>query len=265
VFIMRRVLFVSIICAAVLISGMGPAAKVASAQDGTVMWINHLDFLAGDPSLISTSFNAVDSGVGDGLSGLIIESSTTGEDAGKVVEKGLIVPPGYLISGVRVCYEVSEDAYITSIQLVQVQDPPSSATLVLDDPTDQPNTDPVCVDTDPDALLTEPIDPAVGGLRLSLGINSGGEVDDLIVLRAVGLHLVLDPNSLMLQAVEALLEDLDIELREVIADAVENHSHLYLTGRGVGHNKVTAESGPGMPSEDEILPPEPKKRNKKNK
>jgi hypothetical protein len=98
-----------------------------------------------------------------------------------------------------------------------------------------------------------------------LGINSGGEVDDLIVLRAVGLHLVLDPNSLMLQAVEALLEDLDIELREVIADAVENHSHLYLTGRGVGHNKVTAESGPGMPSEDEILPPEPKKRNKKNK
>jgi len=58
----------------------------------SIMWINHLDLLPGDPTVI-TSFNAVSSGVGSGLSGLIIMSSTTGDTAtgggNKVVEKGL--------------------------------------------------------------------------------------------------------------------------------------------------------------------------------
>src|SRR5262249_47193814 len=66
------------------------------------MWINHMDLVPGDPSVL-TSFNAVNSGVGGGLSGLIIMSSTTGDTAtgggNKVVEKGLQVPPGYLITG----------------------------------------------------------------------------------------------------------------------------------------------------------------------
>ncbi len=45
-----------------------------------VMWINHLAFLAGDPS-VAVSYNAVNSGVGSGLSGLIITSSSTGDQA----------------------------------------------------------------------------------------------------------------------------------------------------------------------------------------
>jgi len=73
----------------------------------TVMWINHFDLLPGDPS-VTTSFNAVSSGVGGGLTGLVIQSSTTGENAqgggNKVVHMGLEVPPGYLIKAVRVCY-----------------------------------------------------------------------------------------------------------------------------------------------------------------
>src|SRR5437867_3892592 len=46
----------------------------------SIMWINHLDLVAGDPSVV-TSFNAINSGVGGGLSGLIIMSTTTGDTA----------------------------------------------------------------------------------------------------------------------------------------------------------------------------------------
>jgi hypothetical protein len=43
-----------------------------------VMWVDHLSLLAGDPS-VQISFNAVSSGVGGGLSGLVIQSTTTGD------------------------------------------------------------------------------------------------------------------------------------------------------------------------------------------
>ena len=81
------------ICLGLFLVLMGFLAfpQAAKAQDNTVMWINHLDFLAGDPS-VTTSFNAVNSGIGGGLSGLVITSTTTGEDAvgggNKVIERG---------------------------------------------------------------------------------------------------------------------------------------------------------------------------------
>src|SRR5579872_4586411 len=56
----------------------GPARGPASAT--TAMWVSPLDFLAGDPS-VQTQFNAVSSGVGSGLSGLVVTSSTTGDTA----------------------------------------------------------------------------------------------------------------------------------------------------------------------------------------
>src|SRR5260370_724167 len=117
----------------------------------TIMWINHLDLLPGDPSVV-TSFNAVNSGVGGGLSGLIIMSTTTGDTAtgggNKVVEEGLQVPPGFSITGVRVCYELSNArSFIDRIRLSQLQDPPSPALVLLDDGTHQVNPVPVCVDT----------------------------------------------------------------------------------------------------------------------
>ncbi len=167
--------------------GEQPAAQAQAS----IMWINHLDLVAGDPSVI-TSFNAVSSGVGGGLSGLIIMSNTTGDTAtgggNKVVEKGLEVAPGFLITGVRVCYELSNPrSFIDQIRLAQVQDPPSTALVLLDDATHQVNPGPVCVDSAPTT-----INPETGAVRLDLRVNFG-DTSDKIVVRAVGLHLLTHP------------------------------------------------------------------------
>jgi len=152
----------------------------------SIMWINHLAFLAGDPS-VATSFNAVNSGVGNGLSGLIILSSTIGdtvEGGNKVVETGLQVPPGFLVTGVRVCYELSNArSFIDEIRLSQLQDPPSKVLVLLDDATHLVNPGPVCVDSTPTT-----VNPALGEIRLDLRVNFG-DTSDRIVVRAVGLHL----------------------------------------------------------------------------
>jgi len=153
----------------------------------TVMWVNHVAFLAGDTSVI-TSFNAISSGVAGVLSSLLIKSTTTGDTApsggNKVVEMGLEVPPGFIIKGVRVCYELSNRrSFITQIQLAQVQNPPSSATVLLDDGTDQTNPGPVCVDSTPTS-----VDPSLGSVLLSLRVNFGNTADRIVV-RAVGLLL----------------------------------------------------------------------------
>lgn len=153
----------------------------------TVMWINHFDLLPGDPS-VTTSFNAVSSGVGGGLTGLVIRSSTTGEIAqgggNKVVHMGLQVPPGYLIRRVRVCYELSNKrSFISQIRLAQVQTPPATALVHLDDGTDQTNPGPICIDS---AAVT--VVPSHGEVLLSLRVNFGN-TGDKIVVRALGLHL----------------------------------------------------------------------------
>lgn len=162
-----------------------------------LMWINHLDLVAGDTDVV-TSFNATTSGVGGGLSGLIIQSSTPGDTSNsggnKVVEKGLQVPPGWLITGVRVCFELSNvRSFITQIRLAQVQPIPSTALVLLDDGTDQTVAGPVCVNSTSLPAGSE-VDPSAGGVRLNLrlffdaaGIIGAGA--DRIVIRALGLHL----------------------------------------------------------------------------
>ena len=152
------------------------------------MWIDHLVFLPGDPS-VQTSFNAVTSGVGGGLSGLIITSSTLGDEAegggNKVVETALEVPPGFDIVSVRICYENSNPrSFITQTRLAQVQNPPSTALVILDDPTHLNAAGPVCVNSQ-----TTLVDPAKGSVLLSLRLNFG-DTSDKIVLRAVGLNLI---------------------------------------------------------------------------
>ena len=220
-----------------------PSPPVVPTQPAApvVMWINHLDFLPGDPT-VTTSFNAITSGVGGGLSGLTIGSTTTGEGDEttgiKVVEKGLQVPPGYLISGVRVCYEsgntidltITPISFISQIRLAQVQDPPATALVLLDDGTDLTAPGPVCIDS---AAPSTPVDPTQGAVRLSFRVNFG-TTDDIIVLRAVGLYLQVDPNG----PIGALMKE------------IENHKHIYLTGKGTGHNNTQAETGPAiLPSE----------------
>jgi len=152
------------------------------------MWIDHLVFLPGDPS-VKTSFNAVNSGVGGGLSGLVITSSTVGDEAqgggNKVVETALEVPPGFDIVSVRVCYENSNPrSFITQTRLAQVQNPPSTATVLLDDATHLNAAGPVCVDS-----KTTSVNPRKGSVLLSLRVNFA-DTSDKIVLRAVGLNLV---------------------------------------------------------------------------
>jgi len=172
------------------VTGSAIASLTACAppsQPAKLMWINHFDLLPGDPSVI-TSFNAISSGVGGGLTGLVIESTTTGDTApgggNKVVHRALEVPPGLTITGVRVCYELSNArSFITQIRLAQVQDPPSSAVVLLDDGTDWTNPGPVCVDSQPTS-----VDPSRGAVLLSLRVNFG-DTSDRIVIRALALHV----------------------------------------------------------------------------
>jgi hypothetical protein len=247
---------------------LGPLTATAPAQvepeTEAVMWINHLDFLPGDETVL-TSFNAVTSGVGGGLSGLIIESTTTGEDVSpagnKVIEKGLLVPPWHLVTGVRVCYELSSAAsFISAVRIAQVDETPDTASVKLDDDTDLTDPNPVCVDS---AMPAAPIDPADGALRLSLRVNFGSTTDR-IVLRAVGLYVEPSPDSPTMQAIEGLMTEID-----ALASDIENHSHSYLTGRGRGHNNTVATTGTADFTEEaasEVVPfPGKIKRPKKKK
>ncbi len=157
------------------------------AQPTFAMWMNHLDLLPGDPSLL-TSFNATNSAIGSGLSGLVIQSTTVGDKAltggNKVVETGLAVPPGYLVTGVRICYQATSFAsFVTQVRLAQLQDPPNSAVVILDDGTDQLNPGPICVNSQPTTA-----DPRLGALRLSIRFNFGN-LADRIVIRGIGLRL----------------------------------------------------------------------------
>jgi hypothetical protein len=152
-----------------------------------LMWINHFELLPGDDS-VKTSFNAVNSGVGGGLTGLVITSTTTGEIAtgggNKVVHMAIEVPPGYVVNGVRVGYELTNSAsFISQIRLAQVQDPPKSALVLLDDGTDQTDVGPKDVDS-----ASTSIDAAAGPLLLSLRVNFGSTADRIVV-RSLGLHL----------------------------------------------------------------------------
>lgn len=156
-----------------------------------LMWVQHLDLLPGDGSVL-TSFNSTNSGVGSGLAGLIIQSTTTGEldllGGNKVVEKAIQVPPHFTITGVRVCYALSSTlSFISQIRLAQVQDPPSTASVLLDDATDHTAVGPVCFDS-----AVTSVDPSLGPVLLSLRVNFGS-TSDKIVLLGLGLHLVPTP------------------------------------------------------------------------
>jgi len=165
------------------------------APQANLLWINHLDLVPGDVDVV-TSYNSTNSGVGAGLAGLIITSTTAGEvsttGGDKFVEKGLQVPPGYKVNGVRICFESSNPtgSFISQIRLSQLQDPPATRLVLLDDGTDLMNVGPVCVDSASPA--SGPIDPSLGSLLLSLRVNFDAVnfAADSIVVRSIGLYLV---------------------------------------------------------------------------
>jgi hypothetical protein len=161
----------------------GSSAKLPAG----LMWIDHFSFLPGDAS-VQTSFNSTTSGIGGGLTALVIGSTTTGENANsggnKDVQRSLEVPPGYTIKSVRVCYELTNSrSFISQIRLAQIEPTPSSALVNLDDATDQTATGPVCVNS-----AATNVDASGGAVLISLRVNFGN-TGDKIALRAVGLNL----------------------------------------------------------------------------
>ena len=117
----------------------------------------------------------------------MVRSTTTGDTAtgggNKVVERALEVPPGYHVKGVRVCYVGNDSAhsFITQIRLAQLQNPPSSSIVKLDDGTHLTATGPICVNS----AMTD-VNPALGSVALSFRVNFGSTRDNINIL-AVGL------------------------------------------------------------------------------
>lgn len=159
--------------------------------EARVQWVNHFDLLSGDPSVTRTSSLSTNSGVGGGLTALVIGSSTTGEidsfGGNKVVQMALELQPKTRIVGVRLCYELTDPgaggSYVDQIRLAQIQNPPSTALVLLDDATAQNASGPTCVDS---ALASPPINAEDGSVLLSLRVNFRS-TSDLIAIRALGL------------------------------------------------------------------------------
>lgn len=165
-----------------VVGGLYP--KTASAAT-PILWVNHFDLLPGDPSVVSTSASLASSNP-LGLLGLVITSSTLGEvdstSSNKIVHMALDLPRSTKIKGVRVCYELTDSrSFISQIRLAQVQDPPSSALVLLDDGTDLVDPGPTCVDSDSTSIKSRD-----GSVLLSLRVNFGN-TNDKIVIRALGL------------------------------------------------------------------------------
>src|SRR5262245_50676476 len=107
---------------------LNPGTKYGREEQCMVMWINHLALLPGDPST-QTSFNAIYS-----RGGLAVQSTTTGELApgggSKLLVTVVQVPPGFLITGVRICFQNSNPrSFISSTTLDQMRNPPTGTTF----------------------------------------------------------------------------------------------------------------------------------------
>jgi len=163
---------------------------IGRGKDAKIQWVNHFDLLPGCPE-ITTSFRSTSSEIGGGLTGLVMASTTAGdtcEDTGnKVVQMALELAEDTRITGVRLCYE-STDAgtFIDQIRLAQVQDPPATAVVMLDDPTPLTNPGPVCVDS-----AKTSVNSSKGSVLLSLRSMFGANAapPGRIVVRALGLYV----------------------------------------------------------------------------
>ena len=149
-------LLVSVFPSARADEGDGDGAQGAGhARRTRLLWLDHFGLLPGSPEL-TTSYRSTSScpGFSSCLTGLVVESSTPGDrflDGGnKVVHMAAGVPPGWDVTGVRLCYELSSStSFVTQVRLAQVQDPPATAVVLLDDGTDLTATGPVCVNSAP--------------------------------------------------------------------------------------------------------------------
>ncbi|MGR8933410.1 MAG: hypothetical protein ACU837_03370 [Gammaproteobacteria bacterium] len=173
---------------------MSPFAAHAdkSKNHGHIMWLNHFDLLSGNPDDLTTTAYSTSSGVGSGLTGLVISSLSPGEvfpspdDGGKFVHMALDLPKETKITGVRVCYEYSNPAsFISQILLEQVANPPDYADVLLNDDTDLTDAGPVCVDSQ---QLAKAARAEKGPILVSLRVNTAAP-EDKIVIRGLGVFV----------------------------------------------------------------------------
>lgn len=156
-----------------------------------IMWVNHFDLLPGNITDITTTYDSTNSGIGSGLTGLVIQSASLGDTfpsgGNKVVQMALELPKQTKITGVRVCYEYStgSTSFISQIRLAQVQNPPSSALVLLDDATQLTASGPVCVNS---VAVKPAIKAANGPILLSLRMDTGNTADR-IVIRGLGVFV----------------------------------------------------------------------------
>jgi hypothetical protein len=216
---MNRNLFVIVSVCVLTALGMVGLSQVARADE--VMWINHLDFVPGD-SAVQTA-----TAPGGGLTIQTIPQIPL--VYGGKVEKGLEVPPGYLVTGVRVCYTTVYSGSISEISITQLWDSTAAVTVPLHQLAVLTNPVFACADTTAAALINQDNGP----LRLTFGVSLPMP-NDAVVLQGVGLYLRADANSLQEQ-----IRVLNEKLENLTAD-FENHTHTYLTGIGVGHNNTQA-------------------------
>ncbi len=164
-------------------AGASAQETIAGFENDTIQWINHLDFRPGHP-VVQTSFNAVNPGT------LVVRSTTLGDivpgGGNKVIEMSLQVPPRHLLKGVRICYRTTNRrTYITQTRLAQLQNPPASWLVRLDDPTNHNSLAPVCENS---LEVPTAINPVAGSIRFPLRFYFGS-VSDSVVIYAVGLWL----------------------------------------------------------------------------
>ncbi len=176
-------------------AGLSYAESDAKAGDDKnksgIMWINHFGMVSGNASELRTTANSTTSGIGSGLTGLVVQSGPQGisgdvfsDKGNKVIQTALVLPKNTQISRVRVCYEnTSSFSYITELGLIQVMDPPSTGVVKLDDKTNLTSTAPVCVNT---SAVKPAIKSSSGPVLLVIRFNMAN-ADDKIVIRGLGL------------------------------------------------------------------------------
>lgn len=163
--------------------------QAATKKTETVMWLNPLDLKGNDPSTL-TAHDATQTSARFGLSGLLVKSTITGNQCltgeGKSVDMGVSVPPGYVVEGVRIAYESSSPkTKIEQIRISQLNDPPTTATVRMDETPPAYTGGPTTVTV---KASFGKIDPKNGALELNL-FTTFANTDDSIIIRGVGLIL----------------------------------------------------------------------------
>ena len=118
-----------------ILAGLLVFPQASKAVDGTVMWINHLDFLPGDPSVV-TSFNAytVPPTI-EPASGLVITSTTPGVCRRGNEGRRKRSSGATLVSRYRSAALLRTDkfrSYISDITLMQLRTPGAVTPELLD-------------------------------------------------------------------------------------------------------------------------------------